>query len=422
MYQIENSGDLLKQKREELRKGRSWVRLAPTVYLLGVTSFLTDISSEMVAATLPLYLMVALRLSPFQFGLVDGLYQGASILVRLLSGYVADRWRNPKLVATLGYGLSTLSRPALLLAGANWNALAGVVLVDRIGKGIRTAPRDAMIAASTPAERLATAFGVHRAMDTAGAMLGPLLASVILWLTAQAYDAVFVVSFAIALIGVATIATFVRTPAEIESAATRPQSLREALAFLAVPHFRRLVLSGTLLALTTISDSFVYLTLQERIQLPPSLFPLFFVGVALIFMIFAIPVGQVADRVGRVPIFMLGYLMLAAAYGLLWASGDSRALVVLVLALLGFYYAATDGVLTAIASGQLPIHLRSSGLALLATGVALARLCASTLYGWAWGEWGSQRAVVLFLIGVIVATGIAGWLLWNVERPSEEGG
>jgi hypothetical protein len=232
-----------------------------------LASFLTDISSEMVATTLPLYLVLSLRLSLFQFGLVDGLYQGASIVVRLLSGYLADRLRNPKLVTTLGYALSALSRPALLFVVANWNALAGVVLIDRIGKGIRTAPRDAMIAASTPTERLATAFGVHRALDTAGAMIGPLLAAAILWLTTQAYDVVFVVSFCFALIGVAVIATFVRTPVTSETSGARAESLRNSLALLMLPRFRLLVLSGSLLALMTISDNFVYLTLQEQLNL-----------------------------------------------------------------------------------------------------------------------------------------------------------
>jgi MFS family permease len=415
MYQIENSGDLLKGKRGGVRGRLGWTRVAPIVLLLGLTSFLTDISSEMVAATLPLYLVFGLRLSPFQFGLVDGLYQGASILVRLVSGYIADRWRNPKLVATLGYGLSTLSRPALLLVGANWNALAGVVLVDRIGKGIRTAPRDAMITGSTPGDQLATAFGVHRAMDTAGAMIGPLLAAAILWLTAQAYDAVFVVSFAFALVGLAVIATFVRTPEGADVALPRPQSIRDSLGLLAAPGYRVLVVSGSLLALTTISDPFVYLNLQGRLQLPPSFFPLFYVSMALIFMLFAIPVGRLADRVGRRPVFVAGYLMLIAAYGLLWSAVDGVLLAALVLGLMGLYYAATDGVLAAMAGAQLPAHLRSSGLALLATGIALARLCASTLYGWLWGAWGSESAVAIFTVGIVLATGVAWRLLGRLE-------
>lgn len=417
MYPIENAGRLLKKAGHD--GGGGWSKLAPTVLLLGLTSFLTDISSEMVATTLPLYLLFSLRLSPFQFGLVDGLYQGTSILVRLASGYLADRLRNPKLVATLGYALSALSRPALLLVGANWNALAGVVLIDRIGKGIRTAPRDAMIAGSTPPKRLATAFGVHRAMDTAGAMLGPLLAAGILWITAQAYDAVFVVSFCFAVIGVAVIATFVRAPLPEDASAAPTATLRNPLTLLTLPNYRMIVVGGSLLALTTISDNFVYLILQERLALPPSFFPLLYVGVALIFMLFAIPVGRLADRVGRRPVFVAGYVLLILAYGLLWVNGVGLAAVATVLLLIGLYYAATDGVLTALASAQLPAQMRSSGLALLATGIGLGRLCASALYGWVWGAWGNQNAVALFTAGIVLATGLAWWFLPTVERREE---
>lgn len=415
MYQIENSGDLLKQKREQLAKGLRQVRFNSTVLGLGLTSFFTDISSEMIATTLPLYLVFSLHLSPFQFGLVDGLYQGASILVRLVSGYLADALRNPKLVATLGYALSALSRPALLLVGTHWNALVGVILVDRIGKGLRTAPRDAMIATATPAERLATAFGVHRALDTAGAMLGPLLAALILWLTVQKYDAVFVVSFCFALIGVAIIATFVRPAPLTETPGRRPPTLRQAVGLLSAPNFRVIVLSGSLLALMTISDNFVYLALQQQLQLAQSLFPLLYVSVALLFMLLAIPVGHLADRLGRRLVFGAGYVILFSAYGLLWWSGDSLLFSGLILGLLGLYYAATDGVLQALASNQLPAELRSSGLALLATGTGLARLCASILYGWVWGQWGAQSAAALFALGLSAALVVAGWLLKSVE-------
>jgi MFS family permease len=373
----------------------------------------------MVATTLPLYLFLALRLSPFQYGLVDGLYQSGPILVRLASGFVADRLRNPKLIATLGYLLSALSRPALLLAGANLNAVAGVVLTDRLGKGIRTAPRDAMIAGSTPEAHLATAFGVHRAMDTAGAMMGPLLAAGILWLTAQAYDAVFVVSFGFALVGLAVIAIFVRSPVSAEASLAPPASLRTLWNLLTVSKYRLLVLAGTILAMTTISDAFIYLSLQDRLQLPQSAFPLLYVGAALVFMIFAIPVGRLADRIGRRQVFWAGYALLVVAYGLMWLNLDSWVLVGLVLCLMGLYYAATDGVLTAMASVQLPANLMSSGLALLATGIGLGRLLASTLYGWTWSLWGSQVAIGLFTVGMIGAIGLAWWCLRSAETNVE---
>ena len=215
MYQAETSAALFKKKFKLPGSRLNWMRVGSTVFLLGTTSLFADISSEMVATTLPIYLLVTLRLSPFQVGLTDGIYQGAAVLVKVISGMIADRWRRPKEVAVVGYGLSALCRLGLLAAGGSWGAISGSIALDRIGKGIRTAPRDAMIAASSAPEQLATAFGVHRAMDTAGAMLGPLLAVVILSVAHQGYDAIFVVSLCVALIGLAVIVLFVDNPKDV---------------------------------------------------------------------------------------------------------------------------------------------------------------------------------------------------------------
>src|SRR5260370_20260630 len=185
MYQAEIPRDVLTDNRKLLSSRIAWINVGSTVFFLGMTSLLTDISSEMVTTTLPLYLLLTLRFSPFQVGVMDGIYQGAAVLVTVISGLVADRWRWPKQVAVVGYGLSAICKLGFLIVGSSWTAISGVILLDRIGKGIRTAPRDAMIADSVQPEQLATAFGVHRAMDTAGAMLGPLLAIVILSIAPQ---------------------------------------------------------------------------------------------------------------------------------------------------------------------------------------------------------------------------------------------
>ena len=172
------------------------------VIVLGVVSMLTDISSESVAAILPLYLTVVVGLTPGAYGLIDGLYQGVSALVRLGGGWLADAADRPKWVAFLGYGVSAIARVFLLFAtGAA--GIAAVVTADRIGKGIRTAPRDSMISTSTPTEHLGRAFGVHRMLDTIGAALGPLIAFGLLWAVPDDYTVVMVVSLAFALMGVA---------------------------------------------------------------------------------------------------------------------------------------------------------------------------------------------------------------------------
>jgi MFS family permease len=388
-----------------------------TVIFLGLTSLLTDISSEMVTATLPLYLLLTLRLAPLQFGLIDGLNQGASVLVRIASGLFADRWRRTKEVATGGYAFSAICRIGLLLVGRNWLALSGVVLLDRIGKGIRTSPRDAMIAASVPSEILGMAFGVHRAMDTAGAMLGPLLAAGLLALVPGSYDTVFIVSFCFAFVGVAVISLLVEPPAPSTPAeATPPVSSQVVSQLLARPGFRALVLVSSALALTTLSDSFIFLTLQRGSSLSLSLFPLLYVGVALVYMFLAIPMGRLADRLGRRQVFVAGYALLVVVYGLLLLPGIPQMVSLGILLLMGVYYAATDGVLAALASAILPEQWRTTGLAILTTGTSLARLLASLGYGAFWTYLGPSQALSIFLVGLSVNVLIAWIFLNRMER------
>ena len=421
MYPIENSGDLIKNKRNQLFSREMWSSVGRNVFFLGLTSLLTDISSEMVTATLPLYLLLTLRLAPLQFGLIDGINQGASVLVRIASGLIADRWRRAKEVATAGYAFSAICRVGLLLAGRSWLGLSGVVLLDRIGKGIRTAPRDAMIASSVPSNRLATAFGVHRAMDTAGAMLGPLVAAGILFLAPGSYDAVFIVSFCFAIVGVAVISLLVEAPAAAPPPADAPPVTSRIVGqLLARPDFRALVLISTALALTTLSDSFIFLTLQRKLDLSLSLFPLLYVGMALVYMVLAIPMGRLADRIGGRQIFFAGYALLGLAYGLLLLPGLPQAMSLGILLLLGLYYAATDGVLSAMASSMLPEQWRTTGLAIMTTGTGLARLLASFGYGALWTYLGPSQALTLFLVALSITVVVAWVFLSRVERRPDE--
>jgi MFS family permease len=208
-----------------------------------------------------------------------------------------------------------------------------------------------MIAASVSSDKLATAFGVHRAMDTAGAMLGPLIAAGLLLLTPGAYDAVFFVSFCFAIVGVAVIGLLVEPAVASAPAADSPPVSSQIVGqLLARPDFRALVLVSTALAFTTLSDSFIFLTLQRRFDFSLSLFPLLYVGVALVYMILAIPTGRLADRLGRRTIFLSGYGFLAVLYALLLVPACAPALSLGLLLLMGLYYAATDGVLAALAT------------------------------------------------------------------------
>ncbi|PYC73044.1 MFS transporter [Streptomyces tateyamensis] len=406
----------------DTRPGRG-AAVPATVLALGTVSLITDISSEMVTAVLPLYLVAGLGVSPLGFGLLDGIYNGVGALVRLSAGVVADRGGGRhKAVALVGYGLSALCKPLLLVAGS-LVSLGAVLAVDRTGKGLRTAPRDALISLSSAPERRGRAFGVHRAMDTAGALIGPLLAFTLLRATQgqllvaggdrSGYRAVFAVSGCVAALGVVVLLLFVpgrlRGPEAVEHHAVTRRLWRLA-------GLRRLTGAAVLLGLTTVSDSFVYLLVQRRLALPTADFPLLPLGTAAGFLLLAVPFGVLADKVGRRVLFLAGHGALLAAYGLLLRAGGGHWVPFAVLALHGTFYAATDGVLAAAAAEVIPEEHRGAGLALIGTGQTAARFCCSLAFGAAWTAFGPHTALALAAGALALAAGCAG-LLIRTETP-----
>ncbi|MBT2384526.1 MFS transporter [Streptomyces sp. ISL-11] len=397
--------------------GRRAATVPAAVFALGTVSLITDVSSEMVTAVLPLYLVAELGLSPLGFGLLDGVHNGVSALVRLVGGRLADRGGGHKSVALAGYGLSALCKP-LLLVSHGVPLIGAVLAADRTGKGLRTAPRDAMISLACEPGARGRAFGVHRAMDTAGALLGPLLAFVILRAAAGGYDAVFVASGCVAALGVLVLMLFVPGHTSGAPRPARPAERAPLRSVLRRPDVRRLTSCAMLLGLTTVSDSFLYLTLQRRLDLSEAWFPLLPLGTATAFLVLAVPLGAVADRVGRRRLFLCGHLALLAAYGLLVAPlGTSPALCCLVLALHGSFYAATDGVLAAATADAVPKAVRGTGLAVVQTGQAGARFLCSIAFGAAWTAWGDRTALGTAAAGLAVSAALSALLL----RPPPTG-
>ncbi|MFC7381572.1 MFS transporter [Sphaerisporangium rhizosphaerae] len=442
------------------RGPRAGGMLAGNVVALGTVSLFTDISSEMVTAVLPLYLIYQLALSPMQFGLLDGVYTGATAVLRLAGGHVADRFRRRKLVAGAGYALSAVCKLGYLPAGRSVPLIGLVIGLDRAGKGLRTAPRDAMISLSVPPEAQGRAFGLHRAMDTAGALIGPLAAfGVVAAVGATSgYDAVFVVSGCVAAIGVLVLALFVREPGaagmsgpatpgsaaspgtviephldvptgavaatgsdaaspdaappdgrQAEQAARgrrRGVSLRGAAVLLRERPFRRVLVAMTPLSLATISDSFLYLLLQRRLDIDAGWLPLLPVGVAAAYLLAAVPFGRLADRAGRSTVVIGGYVALLACYVLLLLPAGPAVLVA-ALVLRGLSYAATDGVVSALAGPLLPEERRATGLAVVQTAQALGAMAASWAFGLLWTAQGPRAAVVAMAAGLGLALAVA---------------
>lgn len=396
------------------RSGRRGIPAA--VLALGAVSFFTDISSEAVVAILPLYLTVMLGMSPMAYGFLDGIYQGVSAAVRVLGGWWSDTSRRPKWVAAAGYGASVVARFAMIPA-AGFAAITAVISLDRLGKGLRTGPRDALIGFASDPAQLGRNFGVHRSMDTAGALLGPLLAFGVLAaipIGLGGYRSVFVMSAAFALIGLAALVLAVP---DLRGPAKKPvRAPRLRLSDFAHPAIRRVLAAAGLVGLFTVGDGFIYLVLADRGSIGANYFPLLFVGTNAAYLALAVPLGQLADRIGRGKIFIGGQAFLAAAYALT-ASGMSGVVVVaLVLACLGTFYAATDGVLAALATRAIPEERRATGVAAAQTVVALTRFCCSVLFGLLWTQLGATTALLVMLTGLVIAAPVAAVSLRGPKR------
>ena len=399
---------------------RRWTPVAPNVWYLGLTSLLTDVSSEMVSSVLPAYLVIQLNLSPLAIGALDGLSNGVSAVMRWISGVLADRWRRYKELAAVGYLISVLCRLGLLLAGRHVPTIASVVAADRIGKAIRTVPRDALISLSATRHQLGQAFGVHRALDAIGALLGPLCAFVVLMALPGAYDVVFVTSFCVAVAGLSVLLLFVHNvPSTSGDPIDDRPSLRTAIGLLRRPDFRLVVIAASGLSLVTIGDAFIYLALRDSMRFASALFPLLFVGTAFFYLMLAIPAGWLSDRVGRARIFLLSHVVLLACYALLLTSPEHTLGLIVPIAFLGAYYAATDGVVIALASGTLPAAHRGSGLALLTSAISAARAGASLAFGWTWSVFGKDTAIVSFIVALSMVIALATVTLGRYEWSAD---
>lgn len=423
--------------RRAARRGGRGARVSSTVVALGVVSLLTDVSSESVAAVLPLYVTAALGFSAIAYGFLDGILQGASALVRIAGGWAADRGDHPKWVAFVGYLLSAMTRGGLLVA-TGFAAITALVALDRVGKGIRTAPRDAMIVASSRPRHLGRAFGVHRALDTAGAAIGPLLAFAVLWAIPDGYSTVFVLSLVSAVVGLAVLGLFVpdvrrrRRPAREH---LRPDGTRYpkcvgcqcslpvagntapfAWRSLGEPRLRRVLVAAAVLGLLTVGDGFVYLALQARDGFATQWFPLLYVGTNLAYLMLAVPAGRLSDRIGRARVLVGGHVALLAAYACAGLAVGSAVATLATLALLGLFYAATDGILAAVAGQLADPGVRGTAIGTAQTVVAVARMLASFGFGALWYAVGPGTALLSVAAVLAVAIPVSLTVVRGVDR------
>ena len=387
------------------------LRVPRNVFALGAVSLLTDISAEMITSVVGYYLLVYLQVSTITVGFLDGFYSAVPVLLALYAAYLADRFQRRKLLAGAGYGLSAVSKLGFPLVGRSVAGLGLVQGSDRLGKGLRTAPRDALISLSTPAQIQGRAFGVHRMMDTVGAFLGPLIAVVALSVSvaAAAFDDVFVTSFCIAAIGLLALVLFVTDHREPADSAKRV-NLRAGINLLRDASFRRVCIAATILAIAWVSDTFIYLVLQQRLGLTAIDYALLAVGTTGSYLLLAIPAGRLADRIGRWRVFLCGHAALLVVYLVLVGPFSGVVLIFVALPIHGLFYAMTDGVLMAHAGPMLPRQLRTAGLAVLQSLRALGAFVSSMAFGFAWSRFDS-RTVILGYIGALVLALVVATLL-----------
>lgn len=369
------------------------IGITRNVLVVSLVSFFQDASSEIIYPLLPLFLCSVLGVNKALYGLIEGVAESTASLLKVFSGWLSDKRGKRKPVVFAGYLLSAASKPALSLINSWWQAFF-LRFTDRLGKGIRGAPRDALIADSTAERRRGRAFGFHRGMDTLGAVIGPLLAfSLMKWLQSD-YRKVFLIAAIPAVISVALI-LFIRERKKHFSLTSGPRLEIKGFGF----KFKLLLGILTLFAFGNSSDGFLILRAQDR-GLAVALIPLVYLTSNLVYALISWPAGIISDKIGRKPMLILGYAVFAAVY-FSFAAKMTVPLVWLLFGVYGFYRGMTDAVERAFVVDLVPEERRGTALGLYQTFVGLALLPASLIGGVLW-ETISPSAT--FLLGGVTAS------------------
>ncbi len=357
---------------------------------------LMDVSSEMIHALLPVYLTVGLGATALAVGIIEGIAEATAAITKVFSGALSDRIGRRKELAAIGYGLAAITKPVFPLA-SGMDALIGARFIDRIGKGIRGAPRDALVADLAPEGRRGAAFGLRQSLDTVGAFLGPLLAILLMWAFANDFHAVFWIAVVPAFMALGLILFAVKEP-------PRPTGLRKVRNPLSRAELRLLggiywaiVGLATIFTLARFSEAFLILRAEE-VGLSLMLVPLVLVGMNAVYALSALPAGVLSDRMDRPALLISGLVLLIAADLLLALLPGVLGLGVM---LWGLHMGLTQGLLSALVAGAVPAELRGTafGMFNLVTGAAM--LLASVIAGALWQAFGSEAT---FLAGAAFAS------------------
>ena len=413
----------VEREKRAMRSDRSIRSLPRNVWAVSLTSFFMDISSEMVINLLPLFLSSVLGVKTNIIGIIEGVAEMTASLLKVFSGWFSDQLRARKWLAVAGYGLSALAKPFFYVA-ASWEAIAGVRWADRVGKGVRTSPRDALVADSVGEEQRGLAFGLHRAADTGGALLGLVIALLVVWLAQKAggplqehtFRTIVLISLVPAVLAVLSLAV------GAQDVPVTGQQERPRFAFKALgrPFVIFMVIVG-IFDLGNSSDAFLILRAQER--------GLSVVGILamlatfnLIYALISTPAGSLSDRIGRRKVIVGGWLVYAAIYFGFALAGTGWQVWVL-YAIYGLYYGLAYGTAKAMVADIVRPEVRGTAYGSYNAMLGILDLPASVIAGVLWqgvGGWNGFGAPAPFLFGAVMALIAAvSMLLWNPKRAAE---
>ncbi len=405
----------MKQKDENKTAPTFLGGLSKNVVILGIVSLFNDAASEMIYPLLPAFLTVVLGAGPVALGIIEGIAESTASFLKLYSGYLSDRVKRRKGWVVGGYALSNIIRPLIAFA-ASWTNVLVLRFADRVGKGIRTSPRDAMIADSTSPDYRGKAYGFHRAMDHAGAIVGPLSATALLFLFHDDMKSIFLLSFIPGTLAVAMLLLGVKEPAPPAQRreATGTFSFRSAWA--AMPGgFRNYLVIILVFTLGNSSDAFLLLRAQ-KLGVPIPLLPTIWVVLHIVKMGTSVPGGVVSDRIGRKKVIVTGWIVYALVYAG-FAFADSQWHAWALFAVYGIYFGLTEGAEKALVADFAPSHLRGSAFGLYHLVVGIGAFPASVAFGFVLKQYGAEAAFGLGAGLAFLASGML--LLLAVKRPQE---
>lgn len=383
-------------------------KIPKNIFVLGLVSFLTDVSSDMIYPILPVFLSDVLGSSKLFIGLIEGIAESTASILKIFSGWLSDKLGKRKILVSLGYGLSSLGKPILSIVTAGWQVLV-LRFMDRFGKGVRTSPRDAMIADSSLSERRGLSFGFHRAMDSGGAVLGPLLAFLFLPLVNRNYRTLFLIASIPAFLSVLLLILFVREKKKAKKkisdlAKPRFSGFDNMVSSSNHRKFKIFVFGITIFTLGNSSDAFLFLR-AKGLNIDVVYIPVLWLVLNAVYTLVSLPAGWLSDRIGRKNLILSGLFVYALVYlGFAFATRSYHAW--LLFAVYGVYYGLTNGTMRAHVADLVAEDKRATAYGIYHGAVGMTALPASLIFGWLWQSvgvsfafcFGAGLALLAFLI------------------------